>query len=456
MKKDVNVRITGEIKSEVIVVGGGPAGISAALAAAREGVNTTLIEQYGFLGGMATAGLVGPFMTSYDTKGENQIVKGNFELIINRMKEYNGVIHPSKVDAESPYSSFIKPAHHNVTPFDPEVFKYVAEKILIEYGVNIIYHTRLIDVINDKNGNVKELILAGKEGAKLAAGEVYIDATGDGDLGAFAGNDYFKGRDIDDKMQPATMFMRICNVDDEKVEKWVRENPDKKLFENLVSEARENGDFPEDLSREKVGIYKQPREGEWRVNTSRILGIDGTKTNDLTEAEIKGRKQAFELMGFFREYCPGLENAILLETGHQVGIRETRRLKGEYKLRKEDVQFAKEFQDSIGKYSFFMDIHNPDGSGQEEKERLFIEKGRYFEIPYRSLLPKDVNNLLMSGRCISCDRQAFGAIRVMPACFVTGQAAGVSSALCIKNKKSPKEIEVDNLQNALKSQSCAL
>jgi hypothetical protein len=285
-----------------------------------------------------------------------------------------------------------------------------------------------------------------------------VDATGDGDVAALAGNPFEKGRKGDGKLQPATLFLRIAGVDDARVAAWARENMKKgdRLFEALVAKARKDGRFPKDCPRESVGLYRQPRAGEWRVNTSRILDVDGSDPASLTRAEIEGRRQARDLMRFFNQYCPGLERAYLVDTGAQVGIRETRRVEGLYTLTREDVENARRFDDGIARYSFFMDIHNPAGGGQETHERLFIKGGRFFDIPYRCLVPSRITNLLVSGRCISSDHQANGAIRVMPACFATGQAAGTAAAMAVAQGIAPAQVDATALRSSLGADGCVV
>ncbi len=455
------MRIEFEVKdavdTDVIVVGGGPAGIAAALASARSGAGTTLIEQYNSVGGMATVGLVGPFMTSYDTEGKEQIVKGVFSELVGRMLDEGGAVDPADAPAGSAYASFIHAAHQNTTPFDPEIMKYVAMEMLVEAGVAVRLRTQLIRA--EKDGDrIARIVIADKSGLSLAKAKVFVDCTGDGDLAALAGNAFEKGRPEDGRLQPATMFFRIGGVDDERVEQWAREylKPGERLFSAMVEKARADGRYPENCPRDSVGLYKQPRSGEWRVNTSRVLNIDGTDPESLTRAEIEGRRQAVALLRFLGEYCPGLEHAYLMDTGAQVGIRETRRIEGRYQLTRRDVQEARRFDDSIARYSFFMDIHNPTGSGQEGHRRLFVEGGPYFEIPYRCLLPSGVPNLLVAGRCIASDHQANGAVRVMPACFATGQAAGTAAAMSVRTGAGPGELDVQEIRDTLRSSGCVV
>jgi hypothetical protein len=448
--RTLSLDIPVKAESDVLVVGGGPAGIAAAVAAARHGARTVLMEQYGCLGGMATVGLVGPFMTSYDTEGSEQIVMGIFQELVARMVEEGGAIHPSDVPPGTDHVSFIHEAHQNATPFDPEVMKYVSMEMVQDAGVDVRLHARLVRVLADGD-RIESVLFSEKGGLALAKARMFVDATGDGDVAAFAGNPFEKGRAGDGKLQPASLFMRIGGVDDEKVAAWAKANmgPEQRLFESFVAKAKKDGKFPKNCPRESVGLYRQPREGEWRVNTTRVLDVDGSDPDSLTRAEIEGRRQAHGLMRFFNEYCPGLEKAYLVDTGFQVGIRETRRVDGLYVLTKDDVEQARRFEDSIGRYSFFMDIHNPTGSGQETHERLYIKGGRFFDIPYRALVPNRTRNLLISGRCISSDHHANGAIRVMPACFATGQAAGTAAAEAARQGCAPAEVDVEALRAAL-------
>jgi hypothetical protein len=370
--------------------------------------------------------------------------------LVRRMIAEGGAIDPSDVPPGTDYVSFIREAHQNATPFDPEVMKYAAMELVLEAGVQVRLHARLVEA-RTQGGRIEQVVFSEKGGLAIARAKMVVDATGDGDVAALAGNPFEKGRTGDGKLQPASLFLRIAGVDDAKVAAWAGANmgPGKRLFESFVAQARKDGRFPANCPRESVGLYRQPRAGEWRVNTSRILDVDGTDADSLTRAEIEGRRQARDLVRFFNEYCPGLERAYLLDTGAQVGIRETRRVQGLYMLTREDVENARRFDDAIARYSFFMDIHNPAGQGQETHERLFIKGGRFFDIPYRCLVASRVRNLLVSGRCISADHQANGAIRVMPACVAPGQAAGTAAAMAVKGGIAPAEVDVKALRSAL-------
>ncbi len=437
---------------DVLVVGGGPAGIAAAVAAAREGARTLLVEQYGALGGMGTVGLVGPFMTSFSADGKRQVIAGIFDEVVRRMVAIGGAIHPSQVPPGSSHSGFIVRYHNNVTPFDPEALKLVAAEMIVEAGVDLLLHTFVFDVLMRPAGPgeppaVAGVFVANKSGVQALRARVVVDCSGDADVAALAGAPTEKGRPEDGRMQPMTMFFRVGNVAGEPLRQYIREHPDERSpFTGIVERGREAGEWP-DVPRERVGIYEGSTPGEWRVNTSRLLGLDGTKAEDLTRGEIAGRRQVHELMAFFRKRVPGFADARLIDTAAQVGVRETRRIVGEYVLTVEDICAGRRFPDTIALCSYGVDVHNPEGPGQGRRQEY--ETANVYEIPYRCLVPRQVEQLLVAGRCISSTHEANGAVRVMPPCFATGQAAGTAAALAARAGRPPREVPADELRRTL-------
>jgi len=444
---------------DVLVVGGGPSGIAAATASARNGAKTMLVEQYGFLGGTATASLVGPFMTSFTSDGKTQNITGIFEEIVSRMVKIRGAIHPSKIRHGTSYSSWLGYGHDHVTPYQSEALKTVAFEIMQETGVKLLLHSFFIEPIMDKN-LIQGAIFANKSGLQGVRAYATIDCTGDADVAALAGAPFKKGREADGLMQPVTMFFSVRNVDDGKLQKHFDDHPDEKdkitpgipkTFGSLIKEAKKHGDFP--LNHDIIGAYQTNKKGEYLMNASRLHNIDGTEVNDLTKAEIEGHKQVEVLMNFLHKYVPGFEKAELTEVGSTIGVRETRHIIGEYILTQEDVQDPKGFDDVIALSSFPVDIHDPvTGGGYFEG----LRKGVSFEIPYRSLVPLKVEQLLVAGRPISATHSAAGAIREMPQCFATGQAAGTAAALSLKSKVPPRKIDIQKLQKTLISQNVYL
>lgn len=446
-------RVSIEEISDVLICGAGPAGIAAAIASSRAGAQTVLLERFGYVGGSATAGLVGPFMTSFSLDGETQIIKGIFDELVTRMESAGGAIHPAKVRAGSPYAGYYVAGHDHVTPFDPEVFKYVAMEMLEESGVKTYLHTFVLDSLL-QNNRVDGVVAVSKAGLQAFRSKITVDCTADADVAAKSGVEMRQGRDADGLTQPMTLFFRVGNVDDAKIDQYVREHPQERgmLFSSIIEKARENGHFP--VPRNKVGMYLTTQPGVWRINTTRLLKYDATNNVDLTRAEVEGRKQVIALMKFFRDYLPGFELAVLVDTGAMVGVRESRRIVGEYVLTLDDLIVGKRFDDAIALCSYPVDIHSPTGS--DGGMRHDIKTANVYELPYRILLPKGVDGLLVAGRCVSATHEALGAIRVMPPVFAMGQAAGTAAALCAQASLEPRKVDIAKLQNELLQQNVVL
>jgi len=408
---------------DVVVAGGGTAGVAAAVAAARNGADTILIERYGFLGGTMTAGLVNPFMTFH--AGKEQIIKGIFQEIIDRLKDMDGYDEKTKA-------------------FDNEVMKIVLDQMIKETGVKLLLHTYIADALVTKGNAIRGVEAYNKSGRQVVLGKVIIDATGDGDVAVMAGAPYEKGREEDGLTQPMTLNFRMGGVDVERM-------PSREKINKLFEEAKAKGEIK--IPRENVLYFLTTRKGEIHFNTTRIVKVDGTKADDLTYAEIEGRRQMVELIKFLKEKVSGFENAYLMMSAVQVGVRETRRIIGEYVLTGEDIVKARKFSDVIARGSYPIDIHSPTGEGTIIKR---LPPGESYDIPYRCIVPKKVENLLIAGRCISCTHEAQAAIRVIPIVVAIGQAAGTAAALAAKLHVSPRKMDVSLLQETLKKQGAIL
>ena len=246
-------------EAEVIVVGGGPAGIASALASARNGAKTLLVERYGFLGGMATAGLVGPFMTCYDIEGQEPIIEGVFKELVDRMVALGAAIDPAGVRGFSAYGGYHPYGHEHVTPFDPEALKYVAQEMILEAGVELRLHTFFLDSLTEEN-RIVGVITAAKSGLEALRARIVIDATGDGDVAARSGAPYEKGRSADGLLQPVSLFFRVGNVNDDVVQAYIDGHPDDAGFRSIVQRAKEKGDFSH--TKDHLTMFRLPREGE--------------------------------------------------------------------------------------------------------------------------------------------------------------------------------------------------
>ena len=324
----------------VVVVGGGPAGVCAAIAAARNGARVLVVEQGNCLGGMGTQGLVGPFMTCYDKSGEVQVIRGLFDEIVRRMVAIGGAIHPREVRAGTSFAAWHVRGHDHCTPFEPEALKFVLDDMCAEAGVKVLFHATFVAPVmyGDRIAGIE---IFTKAGLRRIAAKVVIDATGDGDVAFRAGvpcelGDPARGG----AMQPATMFFRIGNLPEEAVEAVRRQYPQEKMcFVSLLKKAKADGKWH--IPRPHINIYRGVKPDEWFVNVSRLNGVNAVDPQSLSDAETAGRKQVREIMDFFREYVPGARDVRLLCTASTVGIRESRHVAGEYRLTRRTSSLAR-------------------------------------------------------------------------------------------------------------------
>lgn len=444
------------IETEVLVIGGGSAGFGAAVASARNGAKTLLIERAEMLGGMATAGLVGPFMTCYDDEPTEQIVKGIFDELCRRTEERGGAIHPSKVEGMTTYSSYYIRSHCHVTPFLSEILEIVMEEMVVESGAKILYNVQMCDVLTEGD-TITGILVSMKEGLTLITAKTYIDCTGDADVAYYAGANCVAGDETDGVMQPVTLFFEVGNIDREKFVGALEEKkakgelgiPGENCWSWYIKEARKNGDW--DIDRNEIGNYEQPIKGRWKINTTRIAHVDATNTAQITDAVMEGRKQVQKVMNFLQKYVPGCEEIQLLQVASTLGVRETRHIKGRYKLTAQDIMERKHFEDAICTFAYAIDIHNSEGGGA-----TFQQVNGYYTIPFRCLVPSDINNLLVAGRCISGTSEAAASYRVIPCCIATGQAAGTAAALALKEGVRPGDVDLLALRGTLCRQGAVI
>jgi hypothetical protein len=392
-------------------------------------------------------------MTSYSLDGQEQLIRGVFDEFVRRMEKNGGAMHPSRTHAGDAYAGFIVYGHDKVTPFEPEAAKTTALEMCREAGVELRLHSFVADAVV-RDGRVAGVVAVSKSGMEMLPATVTVDCSADGDVAAAAGVPFHYGRDSDGLAQPMTMFFRVSGVDDEAVERYVRGHPDDfRPFESIVTKAREEGRFPS--PRRGVGMYRTLHPGVWRINTTRVLGRNGTDVADLTAGEVEGRDQVQALMTFFRQYLPGFERCELVDTATMIGVRETRRIEGEYRLELSDLQSGRHFDDTIALCAYPVDIHDPTGAGGGVDESAG-RTANIYEIPYRSLVPRGVDGLLVAGRSISASHEALAAVRVMPPAFAMGEAAGTAASLAARARVAPRNIDIAELRHALRSQGAYL
>lgn len=435
--------------ADVLVVGGGVAGFATAIAAAREGASVILTEENGYLGGTAIAGLVAPFMTSYDTLGENQIIKGIFSEFVDRLAALGGAIHPAECRKCDSFSGYKLSGHLGTTPVDKEKIKILMERMCAEAGVELKYHYLFIGTeVSDRK--ITACHFATSAGIYRIEAKEIIDCTGSAAVCCAAGGECMFS-DENGALQPVTTFFLIDGVDKEKLDKAVysADSADGRAFTDLVRLARERGEFP--CGTQKVRLYEQPN-GIWAVNMCQINEpFDVTDPDLITKAEIEGRRQADLIFAFLKKYIPGLENAKMLQTSERVGIRESRRMAGEYVLTKEDIQSSTIFDDAVVILANSIDVHTPGKTTYKT-----FKNTEPYSIPYRALVSKDFDNLFTAGKSVSADRSAHGAVRVIPPCFAMGQAVGIASAMAAKESIAAKNVNVPTLQAKLRQNGAYL
>jgi len=443
-------------ETDVLVVGGGPAGLGAAVGAAQAGARVVLAERYGFLGGNATAALVMPLMsfhTAQPTKEKRgaatllptdhgpgePIIAGVLRLLLEKLVRAGGAIEPSL-------------ATGYVVPFDPEWFKLIALEMLDEAGVQFLLHAFASGVLGSER--VEGVVFETKSGPIAVRARVTIDCTGDGDVAVQAGTPSEVGR-ADGLVQPMTLMFRVVEFKRSSFEAYVTQNPKQWRgvhgLWDLVREATEAGELR--LPREDILFFATPHDEEVSVNSTRVTRVLGTDVWDLSYAEWASRRQMRQISHFLREYVPGFEESYVAQSGVQVGVRETRRVLGDYQLTADDVLTARKFDDAIARGAYPIDIHNPTGSGTVLKR---LPPGEAYDIPLRCLMPRNVEGLVVAGRCLSGTHEAHSSYRVMPIVMATGQAAGVCAAIAARRETLPRNVAVEDVQRELVRQGASL
>ena len=407
-------------KYELVVVGGGFAGVAAAIAAARAGVDVLLVDKGNCLGGAAVNCLVSPFMP-YSTviDGKHVVLSaGIFSEIIRRMDERHAMAGDRF--------------------FLEEELKFVLSDMVLEAGVKLLFHAYIFKA-EKRDGRVTSISVATKSGETRIEADYFVDATGDAQLAYLADCPTTLGREPDHLCQPMTLCFRVGNVDRDR---FFASQP---RWSKIHAQMLESGRLIN--PRENILVFHTPIPNVLHFNTTRVVKKNPTCPEDVTEAEVLARQQVQEVYDLLKEHADGLENSYLMMTAAEIGVRESRMIVGDYVLTETDCKDCTRFEDAIAASNYEIDIHNPEGTGTSH---YFFKPGEYYTIPYRCLIPKEATNLLVAGRCISSDHGAQASYRIMPNVCTLGEAAGSAMGLAVKGQKQVREIDVGALQAELK------
>jgi hypothetical protein len=434
-------------RTQVIIVGGGVAGLSAAVAAVRQGCEANLIDDGGILGGTVTKCLMPNFGSNYP------FIKGIYAEICDQLRKRGAIVQ----------------GHDRSSPCDPEAFRSLLFEVVEKEGIELLLHASVFDVLR-QNKQLKGVFITGKSGIEAVTGEVVIDATGDANVASLAGESFAENGE----RQPMTVMFTLGNANARRFGTFIRDYPDKNEFTrtgspllidlekidenhpvvgawgffNLIKQAQEKGEL--ELPHQNLAVSFLPLKGVAIVNATNVSHLDPLKVKDLTLAEIEARKQMVSVYHFLKNNIPGFEESYINDSGSCIGIRETRRIVGEYVLNKEDVLNGGTFPDAIAFNGGRISIHGADG------KQTWIPLKNPYQVPYRCLQAKANDNLLVAGRCISADHVAQGSMRNVSSSFATGQAAGTAAALSVKKHINPKHLDIKHLQEALIAQGAVL
>ncbi len=449
-----------ELKTEIAVIGAGPAGLSAAITAARMGKRVLLLEKSGYLGGNATLGL--PLLGFLDLQGR-RIVGGIAQEYVNRLKLRGQC-----------FGHRTCPKHNSVTNIDPEGFKILAIEMCREAGVQVLLHSEAYDV-KKENGKIKHVCFYAKGTVISVEAEIYLDCTGDGDVAYLADCSFESGQPGTGVLQPPTVMYTLEQVDTAKLFDYIEAHPDEMTYSasidhrpgydadyfraspnhvfvglsKIFARLREENNCP--VERNTLIYIKSVNPGEVYVNSTRLLNTDATDVFDLTKAEMDGQLQVAALTKVLKENVPGFENAFISSIAPTLGVRETRRFRGLFCLTGEMLLEGAIPDDTIALGGYKIDIH----SGTD-RNTVFKTVTEPFGIPYGCLVSAEVSNLMFAGRCASMDAAALAAVRVMPQCMSMGQAAGIAAVMAVNGKILPADVDVKQLRETLYAQNAVL
>lgn len=441
----VDKRPHGNLACEVLVVGGGAAGVAAAVTAARQGMEVALIERYGFCGGGAVAGMSGTICGIYEASDDmerppRQVVHGFLDEFTRAMEARHGLTGPVR------YGKTFTRVH------DPLVWREVADYLLKDAGVRVLYHTIATDVLVETDNRVAGIVAYSKEGKISLTARLTIDASGDADIVAMAGHEFRLGKD--GQVQNPTMIFRLQGVDIRKLRSEYGADSIMPLYiSQKINDLYAQGRYY--LPRAKIFLFETPRSGELLCNATRLIGSDGRELNaviaqDLTEAEFDGRRQVREYARFLKDYVAGCENSWVNDTGVQVGVRQTRQLVGTEILSNSDVESARKRPDGVARSPWPIELHK----GDKPKLVWIIED--HYDVPLNCFVPPGGESLLVAGRCLSAEHEAMASARVTAQCFSYGHAVGHAAAIAVQEDRSIHDLPPQLVRRRLVSDGARL
>ncbi len=449
--KDVSVR--GEY--DVVVCGGGPAGCAAAVAAARQGLRTLIVEAQGQLGGMGTSGMVSHWLGGRTFNCENWVVGGIFrELTLKAVERGVALLPNPEPDGRlSPHGWCQAGPITAGIPFDPFAMASLLDDEMRDADVQVLFFTRAVDVLV-ADARITHVILHNKSGFQAVAARTVIDATGDADVAALAGCPTLLGREEDRLMTPVTLQIHMDHIDADALAEYANAHVQGGAFRWLdeIQELMKQGEWA--FSYNRLICVQLTENDVFMINTSRLTGYDGTNGESITQAMMQGRREALQLLEILRKHAPGFKNARLKTVAPLLGVRETRRIVGDFALGVDDLLSGDGFDDVIGFSAYGWDLPDPKRPSHQPMEgRATPERT---PIPYRVMLPKKIENLICPGRAVSCERDVLGPLRVMAPCMAMGEAAGVAAAQVARRQIPFAAADTDELRSELRRQGAVL
>ena len=436
---------------DVVVCGGGPAGLAAALTAAREGMNTLLIEAQGQLGGVGTSGMVSHWLGGRTHNCSHWVIGGVFRELATEATD-RGIALLPKPDKREKHSPFGWDKRRggliSGVPFEPFAMAALLDEKLLVAKVDLLYFSRIVDVMQSDH-RITHLIIHNKSGFSAVPAQLVIDATGDADVAHLSGCETNIGRDEDRLMTPVTLQVHMDGIDQDALTDYIDEH-DSPRFLREIEQLREQGEWP--FSYDRFISVQLTEKGTMMINTPRIIGIDGTDGASITQGVIQGRREIMQLLGVMRKHFPGCKNARLRSVASMLGERQTRRIVGKYRYTVEDVIVGQELPDTIGFTSYGWDLPDPIRPSHDPMKTKKIRRKRpVTSMPYRMMLPQPIGNLICPGRAVSTERALLGPLRVQAPCMAMGQAAGAATVL-IPADGGFADVDFEALRTSLRSQ----